>query len=78
VIGAVKLLREKFPGLVIACDLCLCAYTSHGHCGILHENGSLQNDISAHRLAEVAVAYAKAGLILCFFLLLLLQIGQVM
>jgi hypothetical protein len=62
VIESVKLLRKNFPDLVIACDVCLCAYTSHGHCGILlPESGVLDNDTSALRLAEVSVAYARAG-----------------
>ncbi|KAJ8039171.1 Delta-aminolevulinic acid dehydratase [Holothuria leucospilota] len=61
VIKAVKLLRENLPDLVIACDVCLCAYTNHGHCGILREDGSIDNDASIKRLAEVAASYAKAG-----------------
>jgi len=61
VILTIKLLRVTFPSLVIACDLCLCAFTSHGHCGILKENGVLDNDKSAARLAQVGVQYAKAG-----------------
>lgn len=58
---AVKKLREKFPSLVICCDVCLCPFTNHGHCGILNSDGSLDNAASIKRLAEVAVAYAKAG-----------------
>ncbi|KAK7502576.1 hypothetical protein BaRGS_00006151 [Batillaria attramentaria] len=61
VIQAVKKLRALFPGLLIACDVCLCPYTSHGHCGVFRENGTLDNEASIERLAEVAVAYAKAG-----------------
>ena len=37
VLEAVKNIRAQFPGLTIACDVCLCPYTSHGHCGVLHE-----------------------------------------
>lgn len=58
---AVKLLRSSFPELFVACDVCLCEYTSHGHCGILREDGTLENTKSIQRLADVAVAYAKAG-----------------
>nr|KAG5710502.1 hypothetical protein BaRGS_013148 [Batillaria attramentaria] len=61
VIQAVKKLRALFPGLLIACDVCLCPYTSHGHCGVFRDNGTLDNEASIERLAEVAVAYAKAG-----------------
>ncbi|XP_054854410.1 delta-aminolevulinic acid dehydratase isoform X1 [Eublepharis macularius] len=60
-IQAIKTIRSKFPELLIACDVCLCPYTSHGHCGILREDGTLQNEASCQRLAEVALAYAKAG-----------------
>ncbi|XP_015278592.1 PREDICTED: delta-aminolevulinic acid dehydratase [Gekko japonicus] len=60
-IQAVKMIRSEFPELLIACDVCLCPYTSHGHCGILREDGTLQNEASCQRLAEVALAYAKAG-----------------
>uniref|UniRef100_A0A7N6BWD6 Delta-aminolevulinic acid dehydratase n=1 Tax=Anabas testudineus TaxID=64144 RepID=A0A7N6BWD6_ANATE len=58
---AVKKIRSSFPELLVACDVCLCPYTSHGHCGILNDDGTLNNDASCLRLAEVALAYAKAG-----------------
>ena len=61
VIQAIKVLRKAFPSLYIATDVCLCEYTSHGHCGILHEDGTINNQPSVERLAEVAVNYAKAG-----------------
>lgn len=61
VIQAIKTLRKLFPDLYIACDVCLCEYTSHGHCGILFEDGSINNPPSVARLAEVATNYAKAG-----------------
>nr|XP_020664846.1 delta-aminolevulinic acid dehydratase [Pogona vitticeps] len=61
VIQAVRTIRSLFPELLIACDVCLCPYTSHGHCGILRQDGTLQNEASCRRLAEVALAYAKAG-----------------
>lgn len=61
VIQAVKTLRKEFPDLFILCDVCLCEYTSHGHCGVLREDGSIIRDKTVRRLAAVAVAYAKAG-----------------
>lgn len=61
IIVAVQRLRKAFPDLLVMCDVCLCAYTDHGHCGILHSDGSIDNDASIKRLGEVAVAYAKAG-----------------
>ncbi|CAL1569599.1 unnamed protein product [Knipowitschia caucasica] len=61
VVLAVRKIRAMFPELLVACDVCLCPYTSHGHCGILNEDGALNNDASCLRLAEVALAYAQAG-----------------
>ncbi|XP_078281912.1 delta-aminolevulinic acid dehydratase [Rhinoraja longicauda] len=58
---AIRKLRSTFPQLLIACDVCLCPYTAHGHCGILREDGTLNNEASCHRLAEVALSYALAG-----------------
>ncbi|XP_072310009.1 delta-aminolevulinic acid dehydratase [Eucyclogobius newberryi] len=58
---AVRKIRAVFPDLLVACDVCLCPYTSHGHCGILNEDGTLNNDASCLRLAEVALSYAQAG-----------------
>ncbi|RVE55213.1 hypothetical protein evm_000111 [Chilo suppressalis] len=61
VIKALPFLREAFPDLVLACDVCLCPYTSHGHCGVLTANGAIDHAASTKRIAEVALAYAKAG-----------------
>lgn len=61
VIQATKLIRRVFPEVVVACDVCLCEYTSHGHCGELREDGTIDNGASVLRMAEVAVAYAQAG-----------------
>lgn len=60
-VEAVRLLRKTFPDLLVACDVCLCPYTSHGHCGLLSEKGAFLAEESRQRLAEVALAYAKAG-----------------
>jgi len=61
VIQAIRLIRRRFPQLFISTDVCLCEYTSHGHCGILREDGSLNNQLSVERISDVALAYAKAG-----------------
>lgn len=61
IIQAVPLIRQWFPNLLIACDVCLCPYTIHGHCGILNEDGSINNKASIARISEIAVAYAQAG-----------------
>ncbi len=65
VLKAISAIRAAFPSLYIACDLCLCAYTEHGHCGIIHHDAAagpcIDNAASIARLAGIAVAYAKAG-----------------
>ncbi|TMW51126.1 hypothetical protein DOY81_003799 [Sarcophaga bullata] len=60
VVKALPLLREWFPNLLLACDVCLCPYMSHGHCGFIDEGG-IRNGESIKRLSEVCVAYGKAG-----------------
>ncbi|XP_015927299.1 delta-aminolevulinic acid dehydratase [Parasteatoda tepidariorum] len=60
VLKCVRALRKTYPDLLIACDVCLCGYADHGHCGIL-KNGIIDNEASTKRLSEVALAYAKAG-----------------
>ena len=58
---ALRTLKEKFGQDMIAItDVCLCAYTSHGHCGFL-ENGQVTNDRSCAQLARMALAHAQAG-----------------
>ncbi|KAJ9642503.1 Aminolevulinate dehydratase [Coniosporium tulheliwenetii] len=61
VIQSIRLLRRAFPSLFIIADVCLCEYTSHGHCGILRDDGSLNNTLSVDRISDVAMAYADAG-----------------
>lgn len=61
VISAIRLIKRAFPQLFITADVCLCEYTTHGHCGILHEDGSLNNALSVDRVSDVAMAYAEAG-----------------
>ncbi len=58
---AVSLLRREFPDLVIATDVCVCAYTTHGHCGPLTASGDVDNDASNVVLARMAVSHAAAG-----------------
>ncbi|CUS13461.1 unnamed protein product [Tuber aestivum] len=61
VILAIRVLKMAFPGLFIMADVCLCEYTSHGHCGILNEDGTLNQQESVKRIAATAVDYALAG-----------------
>jgi porphobilinogen synthase len=58
---AVKALKQAFgPDLIVMTDVCLCAYTDHGHCGVV-EGGEVVNDASVAILAEMALAHAQAG-----------------
>ncbi|KAJ1932003.1 Aminolevulinate dehydratase [Linderina macrospora] len=61
VVLAITELKRLYPTLLVSCDVCLCEYTSHGHCGHLNEDNTINNTASVKRLAEVAVNYAKAG-----------------
>ncbi len=59
---AIRGLKERFgDDIMVVTDVCLCAYTTHGHCGLLDEKGTVQNDPSLPRLAAMAVAHAEAG-----------------
>lgn len=58
---AVRQLKRAQPDLVIATDVCLCAYTNHGHCGPLDAGGDVDNDAANALLARVAVSHAAAG-----------------
>jgi porphobilinogen synthase len=57
---ALRALRETSPGLVLLTDVCLCEYTSHGHCGVL-EGDEVDNDATLELLARTAVSHAAAG-----------------
>uniref|UniRef100_A0A832GQH7 Delta-aminolevulinic acid dehydratase n=1 Tax=Caldimicrobium thiodismutans TaxID=1653476 RepID=A0A832GQH7_9BACT len=57
---AVKTLKDKFPQVVVITDVCLCEYTSHGHCGII-KGGDVDNDATLEQLARIALSHAKAG-----------------
>jgi porphobilinogen synthase len=61
VVRAIAALRKAHPNLLVMADVCLCAYTDHGHCAILRTDGSIDNDAGIARLAEIAAAYAAAG-----------------
>jgi porphobilinogen synthase len=57
---ALRALRPRFPELVLLTDVCLCEYTSHGHCGVV-VGGDVDNDRSLELLARTAVSHAEAG-----------------
>ena len=58
---AVPAIKRAFPDLVVMTDVCLCAYTEHGHCGPLGRDGQVDNDAACGLLARVAVSHAAAG-----------------
>jgi porphobilinogen synthase len=57
---AVRALKKQVPELLVITDVCLCGYTSHGHCGLIHR-GEVDNDATLEVLAQVAVSHAEAG-----------------
>jgi porphobilinogen synthase len=57
---AVREIKNKVPDLLVITDVCLCEYTSHGHCGMI-EKGEVANDLTLEVLAEQAVSHARAG-----------------
>ncbi len=58
---AVRAIKEAHPELVVITDVCLCAYTSHGHCGVVRDDGTVDNDVSLELLAKTAISHAHAG-----------------
>lgn len=57
---ATRMVKENYPDLLVVADTCLCEYTDHGHCGVIH-NHDVDNDESLKVLAKTAVSQAKAG-----------------
>jgi porphobilinogen synthase len=57
---AVSAIKKALPGLVVVCDVCMCEYTDHGHCGILDKE-EVHNDATIELLAKASLAYVKAG-----------------
>ena len=58
---AIRALHDADPDLVVIADTCLCEYTSHGHCGFLRDDGTVDNDLSLELLAKTALSQAAAG-----------------
>lgn len=58
---ATTALKQALPELLVITDVCLCEYTEHGHCGVLREDGTVENDASVELLARTAVSQARAG-----------------
>jgi len=57
---AIRAIKDKQPDLLIVTDVCLCEYTDHGHCGVVHD-GAVDNDATLDLLAAMAVSHAQAG-----------------
>jgi porphobilinogen synthase len=57
---AVRAVKDTVPDLLVVTDVCLCEYTSHGHCGVV-EDGAVRNDATLELLARTAVSHAEAG-----------------
>ncbi len=58
---AVRALKDAHPDLVVITDVCLCEYTSHGHCGVVRDDGEVDNDVTLELLAKTAISHAAAG-----------------
>lgn len=58
---AIRAIKSKFKDMYVITDVCMCEYTSHGHCGILTENGYVDNDKTLEYLGKIAVSHVEAG-----------------
>lgn len=58
---AIRKIKEEHKDMYVITDICMCQYTSHGHCGILNEKGTINNDETLKYLGKIAVSHAKAG-----------------
>jgi porphobilinogen synthase len=57
---AIRRIKAEVPAMLVITDVCLCEYTSHGHCGVIH-NGTVQNDESLQLLGQMALSHVEAG-----------------
>jgi porphobilinogen synthase len=58
---AARAIKQAYPDLIVIGDVCLCEYTSHGHCGLLTADGAVDNDASLELLSRTSVSLARAG-----------------
>ena len=58
---AVRKIKEINPQMDVICDVCMCEYTDHGHCGILTDSGYVHNDKTLNYLVKIALSYAESG-----------------
>ncbi len=57
---AIRHIKQKYPDLYVITDVCFCEYTSHGHCGIIHDN-DVDNDATLPNIAKQVISHVKAG-----------------
>jgi len=57
----IKAIKKEYPDMFVVTDLCFCEYTDHGHCGILNEDSTVDNDATLELSAQQAIVHAKAG-----------------
>lgn len=57
---AIAAIKKSVPSMLVVTDVCMCEYTAHGHCGILHK-GNVDNDATLETLAKIALSHARAG-----------------
>jgi len=58
---AARAIKQAQPQLLVITDVCLCEYTTHGHCGVLRDEGTVDNDATLELLARTAASHARAG-----------------
>ena len=58
---SIREIKKVVPNLLVITDVCLCAYTSHGHCGVVKQSGKIDNDATCELLAKVALSHTQAG-----------------
>ncbi len=58
---AVRALKRAQPDLTVITDVCLCEYMSHGHCGVVRDDGQVDNDVTLELLAKTAISHAESG-----------------
>ena len=57
---AIRFIKENYPTLYVITDVCFCEYTTHGHCGVIHDN-DVDNDVTLINIAKQVVSHARAG-----------------
>ena len=58
--NAIRFIKKNYPSLYVITDVCFCEYTSHGHCGVIHDN-DVDNDATLPNIAKQVISHAKAG-----------------